>query len=289
MKPIDPKPAFAGRTILITGGTRGIAAQIALDLVAQGASVCVSHSEKHDAQAGFAGSAKTFVEGINAQGGHAVAIDQDMGTPDAGTALAQKAIALCGAIDSLVLSASIQIEKPLAQQTNADIELQYRINLTSNIELLNAFLPAMAEADFGRVLAIGSVQETVPSPNMPIYAMTKAAMANLFSNIAREYAPQGVTFNTLSPGLIETDRNTAKRDDPERWAAMQHGANPMSRAGTPSETSPSAIHLLSEQASFITGANLVVSGGAHLGRANPADSARHPISRRPDTNQGSAK
>jgi NAD(P)-dependent dehydrogenase (short-subunit alcohol dehydrogenase family) len=147
----------------------------------------------------------------------------------------------------------------------------------------------MAEAGFGRVLAIGSVQETVPSPNMPIYAMTKAAMANLFSNIAREYAPQGVTFNTLSPGLIETDRNTAKRDDPKRWVTIQQGANPMSRAGTPSETSPSAVHLLSEQASFITGANLVVSGGAHLGRANPADSVRDPIPRRPDTHQSSEK
>lgn len=289
MKQIDPKPAFAGRTILITGGTRGIAAQIALDLVAQGATVCVSHSEKHDAHAGFAGSAQTFVDDINAQGGHAVVIDQDMAAPGAGTILAQKAIDLCGAIDSLVLSASIQIEKPLHQQTKADIELQFSINLTANIELLNALLPTMAEAGFGRVLAIGSVQETVPSPNMPIYAMTKAAMVNLFSNIAREYAPLGVTFNTLSPGLIETDRNTAKRNDPELWASMQKGANPMARAGTPSETSPSAIHLLSEQASFITGANLFVSGGAHLGRVNSAESARHSQSRRPDTNQSKAK
>lgn len=283
MQQTEPKKAFTGRTVLITGGTRGIAAQIALDLVAQGASVCVSHSEKHDALAGFAGSAREFVEGIKRKGGQSVAIDQDMGAMDAGKILAQKAIDLSGTIDSLVLSASIQVEKPLAEQTNADIDLQYRINLNSNIELLNALLPAMVEAGFGRILAIGSVQATVPSPNMPIYAMTKAAMINLFSNIAREHAPRGVTFNTLSPGLIETDRNTAKRDEPERWAAMQHGANPMSRAGTPREISPSALHLLSKDSSFITGANLVVSGGAHLGRANPKDTAPYPKPRRPET------
>lgn len=249
MQPVDQQTSFEGRKILITGGTRGIAGQIALDLAVRGAVVCVSHSEKHDDAAGFGGSAAEFVDLARQYGGQANAIDQDMTEANAGGVLAEKAQALCGTIDSLVLSASIQIEKPLTEQTVADIELQYRINLTSNIELLNACLPSMVEANFGRILAIGSVQETVPSPKMPIYAMTKAAMVNLFSNISRQYAPHSVTFNTLSPGLIATDRNTSKRTDTELWATMQQGANPMSRAGTIEEVSPSAIHLLSREAS----------------------------------------
>lgn len=193
-----------------------------------------------------------------------------MGQPRAGQALADEAVRVLGQIDSLVLSASVQIEKPLSEQSNADLELQYRMNLTANIELLNALLPSMADRGFGRVLAIGSAQEILPSPRMPVYAMTKAALSNLILNLAREYAPKGVTLNTLSPGLIATDRNTARRTDPAAWAQIQQNANPMHRAGSAQEIAPSALHLLSEEASFITGANLFATGGAHLGRANSA-------------------
>ena len=270
MTQFERSGAFAGRCILITGGSRGIAAAIALGLAEQGADVCVSHSEKHDAVAGFAGSAQKFADGISAGGGRAVAIDRDMGEPGAGRELAGEAVQALGKIDSLVLSASVQIEKPLSEQSNADLELQYRMNLTANIELLNAFLPSMADRGFGRVLAIGSAQEILPSPRMPVYAMTKAALSNLILNLAREYAPKGVTLNTLSPGLIATDRNTARRADPAAWAQIQETANPMRRAGTAQEIAPSALHLLSEKAGFITGANLFATGGAHIGRANSA-------------------
>lgn len=274
MQSADIKHRFAGRRVLITGGTRGIAGQIAQELVDQGASVCLSHSETHDAAAGFAGSAARFAQvlrGRAAPEAQVETVDQDMSLPEAGAHLAAQAATRFGTIDSLVLSASVQIEKPLPQQTTADLELQYRVNLTSNIEVINAVLPVMVKASFGRVLAISSVQDTAPVPAMPVYAMTKAAMVNLFSSLARSHAQDGITFNTLSPGLIATDRNQHKQHDTELWSSMEAGANPMARAGTPEEVSPSALHLLSQQASFITGAHLAITGGAHLAGFRPGE------------------
>lgn len=94
MPATDLQQSFAERRVLVTGGTRGIAGQSAVDLLARGATVCVGHSEEHDAIAGFAGSAKAFVDGIAAKGGRVFAIDQDMGAPDAGTALAEHALTI---------------------------------------------------------------------------------------------------------------------------------------------------------------------------------------------------
>ncbi len=277
--------SFSCRRVLITGGSRGIAAEIACVLAANGAAVCFSHSAKHDASAGFSDAARHLVEDVSAAGGHAVAIELDMSEPGAGSALAVGATEALGQIDGLVLSASVQIEKPLAKQSDVELELQYRMNLTANIELLNALLPSMAEKRFGRVLAIGSVQEVVPSPRMPVYAMTKAALSNLLVNLAREYASNGVTLNVLSPGLIETGRNAERRADPVAWAQFQRNANPMARAGTPQEIAHAALFLLSEGASFVTGANLFASGGGHIGCANTA-SENTPINRNGERSKG---
>ena len=261
--------SLAGARILVTGGSRGIAAAIAAGAVESGAHVAINHCSESDRMAGHPDAGERLVGAMYQSGGRAVLIDMNLLGSDAGRALFREAKHALGGIDCLVLSASVQVEKPFAAQTNDDLDRQLSLNLRTNISILQATLPAMAANRYGRVLSIGSVQELAPSVHMPVYTMTKAAMKTLIEGLALEYAPRGVTLNTLSPGLIATDRNERHRADAATWDSIQRRANPMGRAGMPSELVPSAILLLSPASAFITGATLYATGGAHIAGADP--------------------
>jgi NAD(P)-dependent dehydrogenase (short-subunit alcohol dehydrogenase family) len=122
----------------------------------------------------------------------------------------------------------------------------------------------MKARGWGRVLTLGSINETRPEPVLSIYAALKSAQHNLAINLARQYAPFGVTVNNLSPGLIATERNAWRRVDAGEWAGIERAANPMNRAGTPEEMAGAALLLCSDAGSFITGADLQATGGKHL-------------------------
>jgi NAD(P)-dependent dehydrogenase (short-subunit alcohol dehydrogenase family) len=122
----------------------------------------------------------------------------------------------------------------------------------------------MKARGWGRVLTIGSINETRPEGELSIYAALKSAQHNLAINLARQYAPFGVTINNLSPGLIATERNKWRRVDANAWAAIERDSSPMGRAGTPEEMAGAALLLCSEAGSFITGADLQATGGRHL-------------------------
>lgn len=255
---------FTDRRVLITGASRGIAAAIAQALGRCGATVGVNFAAQVDADAGFGGEAEKLAKAIDDAGGRAVLLEGDLGQPGAGTKLIADGEAAMGPLDGLVLSASIQVNKRLHQQTSDEVERQLRLNILTNIEMLQAALPAMAERGFGRVLGIGSVQDVAPNADMAVYAMTKAAQKNLIEALAVEYAETGVTLNTLSPGLIATDRNGFRRANPDGWNIAQSSANPMRRAGTPEEMADPALYLLSREAAFTTGTTIYASGGAHI-------------------------
>ncbi|MDE2913819.1 MAG: SDR family NAD(P)-dependent oxidoreductase [Paracoccaceae bacterium] len=262
--------SLEGARVLVTGGSRGIAAAIALSAAASGAHVAMNHCSEADRLAGHSGAGERLIGKMKEIGGRAVSIDMNLSGNDAGRTVVRKARRALGGIDCLVLSASIQVEKPFVEQTRDDLDQQLLLNLRANIAILQATLPGMAANRYGRVLSIGSVQEVAPSVQMPVYTMTKAAMKALIEGLALEYAPQGVTLNTLSPGLIATDRNERHRADAANWESIQNRANPMGRAGMPAELVPSAILLLSPESAFITGATLYATGGAHIQNSDRA-------------------
>jgi NAD(P)-dependent dehydrogenase (short-subunit alcohol dehydrogenase family) len=164
----------------------------------------------------------------------------------------------------LVVCASIQYRTPFDEVTPEQIERQIQINFRASIELLQTALPPMKTRGWGRVLTIGSINQTRPEPVLSVYAALKSAQHNLAINLARQYAPFGVTVNNLSPGLIATERNRWRRVDAADWARIQKAANPMGRAGTPDEMAGAAVLLCSEAGRFITGADLQATGGHHL-------------------------
>lgn len=255
---------FTGHRVLVTGGSRGIAAELSYQLAMRGAEVAVNFSAAADSRFGRAEAASSLIERIEADGGRAISVEQDLLEPEGGSSLAEKAQAIAGPIDTLVLSASIQYHVPFLLQTAKDVADQIRINLQANIELLQTLMPPMALAGYGRILAIGSIQEVSPSPEMPIYAMTKAAMKNLVENLAVQSASRGIMINNIAPGLIQTDRNAFRRSDPSDWERLQSRANPVGRAGLPGDLTALALHLLSPENTFTTGATIYSTGGGHI-------------------------
>ncbi len=243
-----------GRTALVTGASRGIGAAIAKGLAGAGAQVFV-HGQTQ-------ASTASTIEAIHDMGHTAHGVVGDLSTPLMGQELIATCEAQAGKLDILVINASAQINAPLADLTDEDLSFQINVNLRSTIDMLRASLPLMSKRGWGRVVSIGSINQFGPKPVVTAYAATKAAQHNLIQSQAREYAQTGVTLNTLSPGLIDTDRNASKKvNEPEGWTAYLATANWMGRAGTVDEMVGAAVFLASEASSFMTGEVLTLSGG----------------------------
>ncbi len=250
---------LTGRHALVTGARREIGRAIALGLASLGARIAVHHAgtdeESRDADA--------VVNEIRANNGQAEAFGADFGRDDSGRHLAAEVIRAFATIDILVLNASIELVENYRAVTREHFDRQIAINLRSTLELLQELVPPMAERGWGRVLAIGSIQQALPHEGMIVYAGTKAAQENWMRNLARQYAHRGVNFNNLAPGVILTARN---RHSLEPRADEVTRRIPAARLGRPDDLVGAAMLLCSDAASYITGANLYVDGGRRIDR-----------------------
>lgn len=248
---------LTGRCALVTGSGRGIGRAIATGLAAHGASVGVHFGAKGE-------MAEAAAATIRAQGGSAVVLGADLALAGQGRHLAQLALGAMGKIDILIANASVDIEEPLEAVSEASFDRQINVNLRSTLELMQALLPGMAERHWGRVVTIGSVQQTSPNPRKAVYAATKSAQANLVLSIARAYAAAGVTANNLAPGLIRTDRTAKIAEDAQFWR-RKIDQIPVGRAGEPDDLVGATVLLCSEAGSYITAQDILIDGGLNLG------------------------
>ena len=256
--------SMAGRRALVTGGSLSIGRAIVLAFADAGADVAVQYAASADTSLANTGAADTLAAALTARGTRHAFIESDFFQRGAGTRAVQKAECLLGGVDVLVLCASVQQREAFTEISDYELERQRRINFDASVELLQAVVPGMQSRGWGRILTIGSVNQTRPEPELAIYAALKSAQHNLGINLARQLAPFGVTVNNLSPGLVATARNSWRRVDAAQWEDIEQRANPMKRAGTPDEMAGAALLLCSGAGSFITGADLQATGGAHL-------------------------
>lgn len=256
--------SMAGRKALVTGGSLSIGREIVIAFAEAGADVAVHYAEAADVAFGHPSAAEETVAAVAARGRKGVAIEADFARSGEARRCVEEARHALGGLDVLVVCASIQYRTPFEEITEEQIERQLQVNFRATLELLRAVLPAMRKAGFGCVLTIGSVNQTAPESVLSVYAALKSAQHNLAINLAREYAPHGITINNLSPGLIATERNKWRRDDEAAWQAIETTSSPMRRAGRPSEMAGAALLLCSEAGSFITGVDLQATGGRHL-------------------------
>lgn len=257
--------SMKGRRALVTGGSVSLGREIALAFADAGADVAIHFSRAADTAFGLPEASETTAAEIEARGGRALTIEADFSVPGEARRCVRETIAGLGGIDVLVVCASVQKRTAFTALPDDEIDWQLRINYRATIELLQEALPDMKQRQWGRVLTIGSINQTRPEPDLAIYASLKSAQHNLAINLAADYAPHGVTVNNLSPGLIVTERNRWRREDAWQWQRIQQGSAPMRRAGEVSEIAGAALLLCSEAGSFITGADLQATGGRHLG------------------------
>jgi NAD(P)-dependent dehydrogenase (short-subunit alcohol dehydrogenase family) len=264
IKPLNERFGLHGRRAFVTGGSVSIGRAIALALADAGADVVIQSDLAADEAFGLPRAASDTCADISALSRRATAVAADFRRAGEARRSADEAIRAFGGVDILVICASVQSRQELESITHEEIERQVAINFTATFELLQALLPGMAERGWGRVLSIGSVNQTRPDAQLGLYAALKAAQHNLIINLARQYAGRGVTLNTLSPGLVASERNRWRRQVASEWGEIQKRANPMGRAADPDEMVGAALLLCSPASSFITGADLQATGGAHL-------------------------
>lgn len=256
--------SMAGRRALVTGGSLSIGRAIVLAFAEAGAEVAVQYAASADTLLANENAAATLAAQLGSLGRRCALIESDFMQPGAGTRCVREAERNLGGLDVLVVCASVQKREAFTEISDYELERQRRINFDASVELLKAAVPGMQARGWGRILTIGSINQTYPAPDLAIYAALKSAQHNLAINLARQLAPHGVTVNNLSPGLVATARNAWRRVDAAEWSKIQAGSNPMGRAGTPDEIANAALLLCSEAGSFITGADLQATGGAHL-------------------------
>ncbi len=236
------------KRVLITGSSQGIGKALAAAFAARGDEVFVHGSgdlEKAECAQREMGAAHAVVEDLSKRGA------------------AARLYGKTGPVDVLILNASVQYRTHWYEIGEEELEKQLAVNLKSTLAMMQTYYPQMKEQGFGRIITVGSVQQSRPHPDMAIYAATKCAVMSLVKNIAKQVAPEGITVNNISPGVIATPRNEAALSD-AAYAARVMAGIPMGYAGEAEDMVGAALLLAGEQGRYITGADIVVDGGMSL-------------------------
>ena len=241
---------LAGRTALVTGGSRGIGRAICRILAREGADVAVNYT--HDEAAAREAEALVVAEGVKS-----AVVKADVSEPEQVDAMVAQTERALGPIDLLVTSAGMVVPRLGTEVEFATWQRVMRVNLDGTFLAVMAVKGGMLERKFGRIVCIASIAALRPRPLQIPYGVSKAAVVAFARSCSEAFAPD-VRINSIAPGLIETEM--AAKLSPNARRAMIEGT-PMKRIGEPEEIAEMALFLLSERSSFTTGQCFVASGG----------------------------
>ena len=251
--------SLEGRAAIVTGASRGIGRAIAVAFGRAGANVALV-ARSRDAL-------EETAEEVASSGPPPIAVEADVGDPDAVRAAVDRTVESFGTLDILVNNAGAAPFLAGVEETRLEgFEKYLRVNFLSAVYAIQAAGPVLLGRGSGCVLNMASVAGISGAPRVAYYGAAKAALINLTRTLAIEWAPRGVRVNALAPGWIETDMNARLREDPERRERMLDRIA-MRRFGSPDEVAAAALFLCSDAASYITGTVLMVDGGddSHVG------------------------
>jgi beta-ketoacyl ACP reductase len=240
---VGGKPPFVSRSVLVTGGNRGIGLAIARRLAADGHKVAVTHRGS---------GAPDGLFGVECDVTDSAAVDR------AFTEVEEHQ----GPVEVLVSNAGITADAFLIRMTEERFQKVIDANLTGAFRVVQRAARSMQKKRFGRIIFVGSVSASWGIGNQANYAASKAGLIGMARSISRELSKAGVTANVVAPGLIDTDM-TQSMDERVRAGALEF--IPAKRIGTADEVAGAVSFLASEDAGYIAGAVIPVDGGMGMG------------------------
>jgi NAD(P)-dependent dehydrogenase (short-subunit alcohol dehydrogenase family) len=247
----------AGKTAVVTGGGKGIGRACAEVLAAEGARVVIT--QRHEE------SAAQTVDKVRDRGGEIRFVAQDVTVEDDWKRLLDETGEAYGPPDILVNNAGVYLIKPLAECTVEDWRKIMDVNALGCFLGLKHVAPAMAEQNKGSIVNMSSVAGLAGVSGHAVYGSSKGAVTTLTKDAAIEYAASNVRVNSVHPGYIDTamaDYGAEKQDATKEDLGRMF---PMNRIGTPEEVAWGVLYLASDEAGFVTGAQLVIDGGFTAG------------------------
>jgi 3-oxoacyl-[acyl-carrier protein] reductase len=243
------------RVVLITGASRGIGAATAKLLGQHGAAIGVNYYSSESA-------AQQVVEAISSEGGKALAVKADVRDPQQVDAMIQQSAEAFGAIDTLVINANANFPmSPFVDYRWEDFESKLLGELKGAFFPCKAIVPSMIQQQRGCIIAVSSGLSRYPSEGFVAHSTAKSGLDAFIKSLALELGPHGIRANVVSPGLTLTDA-TARLPQEHKDASAQ--MVPLRRNGLPEDVAAAILLLASEEAKFITGAYLPVSGGMQM-------------------------
>ena len=242
---------LTGKAAVITGGDSGIGRAVAIAFAREGADVLISYLNEHE-------DAQDTAKYVEEAGRRCVLVAGDLSDRAHCKTIIPKAVEEFGKVDILVNNAAYQMSHDTLDEVS-DEEWDYTVatNLSAMFTLCKDVIPHMPSG--GAIVNSSSVNSDMPSPNLAAYAMTKAGIANFTASLAQMYADKGIRANSVAPGPIWTPLIPATM--PEEKVASFGQQVPLARAGQPAELAPVYVLLASDEASYVSGARVAVTGG----------------------------
>ncbi len=246
---------MAQRTVLVTGGMGGLGESICTKMADAGYKVIVTYSPGNKKAADWLASMKAHGYGFSAY-------QCDVADFDSCAEAAKRMQAEVAPIDVLVNNAGITRDMTFKKMTKADWDAVISTNLDSVFNMTKQVVDGMVDRGWGRIINVSSVNGQKGAFGQTNYSAAKAGMHGFTKALALEVAKKGVTVNTISPGYIGTKMVTAIPDNILNEKILPQ--LPVGRLGKPEEVAGLIIYLASDEAAFVTGANISINGGQHM-------------------------
>lgn len=248
--------SLAGRTAIVTGGSRGIGRAVALAFAEHGADVAVASRKRAGLEA-----VKTEIERL---GRNSLAIPCHMGKAEDVKNLAARVLDAWGRVDILVNNAATNpVFGPFVETDESAWEKVMDVNLKGPFLLSKAVAASMIGHRAGKIINVSSNEALVPNPNLGTYSISKAALITQTRVLARDLGKHGICVNCIAPGLVETRFASALFEDQQLYEYYMNKIA-LQRHGQPDDIAGTAVFLASDASNFMTGHTLVVDGGEIL-------------------------
>jgi 3-oxoacyl-[acyl-carrier protein] reductase len=241
-----------GKVAIVTGASKGIGASIAKHLAAEGAAVVVNYASSKEA-------ADRVVADITSKGGKAIAVRADVAKQADISRLFAEAKQAFGRLDILVNNAGIYEFLPLEDVTEEHFHKQFDLNVLGLILASKEAIKHLGSG--GSIVNVSSIGSTLTPANGVVYSASKAAVDAVTRGLSKELGPRNIRVNAINPGMIETEGVHAAGLTESDFRTQIEAQTPLGRIGQVSDVAPAVVFLASDDAAYITGETLLITGG----------------------------